>query len=267
VNSFQPKSTAVRAINIARRVILSRFAPVLYSRGHRAYWEKLKDSYKGRRGFVIGNGPSLRMSDLDRLQREITIASNKIYLAFSETAWRPTYYTVGDLLAAKKVADQVHEYFDIVHVPIDIGVKFQDCRTYYWKSLMAPKRHPDSTVMFSDDATQGFYGGYSITYQNLQLAVHMGLNPIYLLGCDHNYKGEIDKRKVGSIRAGDVQNHFIKGYREVGEIVNTAPIDRLTLAYHHARAWGDANGVNILNATRGGELEVFERVEFDQVVG
>ena len=65
----------------------------------------LKDKHKGQRCFVIGNGPSLRISDLDRLKDEITFASNKIYLAFEETDWRPTYYTAVDRL----VIESLHE--------------------------------------------------------------------------------------------------------------------------------------------------------------
>ena len=48
---------------------------------------------KGKRCFVIGNGPSLRISDLNRIKRngDFTIASNKIYLAFGETRWEAEY--------------------------------------------------------------------------------------------------------------------------------------------------------------------------------
>ena len=61
----------------------------------------LKDLHCGKRCFIIGNGPSLAMADLDRLQDEITFASNRITLAFEETRWRPTYYTLCDLVVAR----------------------------------------------------------------------------------------------------------------------------------------------------------------------
>ncbi|NQU09812.1 hypothetical protein HQ590_03405, partial [bacterium] len=68
-----------------------------------------RNRHRGRRCFVLGNGPSLRTADLDRLQTEITFASNKIYLAFDQTAWRPTYYTVVDLLVAENNSDRIRD--------------------------------------------------------------------------------------------------------------------------------------------------------------
>ena len=54
------------------------------------YWLKNKNLHKGKRGFIIGNGPSLKINDLDMPKNDISIASNKIYLAFNQTKWRPT---------------------------------------------------------------------------------------------------------------------------------------------------------------------------------
>jgi uncharacterized Rossmann fold enzyme len=59
--------------------------------------KSFKDIHKGKRCFIIGNGPSLKMEDLDKLKNEYTFAANKIYLAFEETDWRPTYYCIQDL--------------------------------------------------------------------------------------------------------------------------------------------------------------------------
>ena len=37
------------------------------------------------------------------------------------------------------------------------------------------------------------------------------------------------------------------------------------LAYQSAKKYADAHGIKIYNATRGGNLEVFERVDFDSL--
>lgn len=39
----------------------------------------------------------------------------------------------------------------------------------------------------------------------------------------------------------------------------------MSLAYKAARKYADAHGIKIYNATRGGKLEVFERVDFDSL--
>jgi|GEM_PF-5152925 hypothetical protein len=45
----------------------------------------LKNRHAGERIFIIGNGPSLTMKDLGMLRNEVTIACNRIFLAFSDT--------------------------------------------------------------------------------------------------------------------------------------------------------------------------------------
>ena len=41
---------------------------------------KLKNSFKGKRAFIIGNGPSLNKVDLNLLKNEYTFGVNSIYL-------------------------------------------------------------------------------------------------------------------------------------------------------------------------------------------
>jgi hypothetical protein len=57
---------------------------------------------------VIGNGRSLKVEDLGRVRDEITFASNKGNLAFDETSWRPTYYSVSDVLVAQNNAPAIN---------------------------------------------------------------------------------------------------------------------------------------------------------------
>ncbi|MBQ4379398.1 MAG: hypothetical protein II821_09430 [Treponema sp.] len=45
------------------------------------------------------------------------------------------------------------------------------------------------------------------------------------------------------------------------------PWDFATNAFFAAKRYADEHGVRILNATRGGKIEVFERVDFDSLFG
>ena len=38
-------------------------------------------------------------------------------------------------------------------------------------------------------------------------------------------------------------------------------------AYEHAREYCDSHDIRIYNSTRGGKLEVFERIDFDALIG
>ncbi len=60
---------------------------------------QLKDIHAGKRAFIIGNGPSLKQTDLSRLRNEFTFGLNRIYLMFPELGFHTTYFvTVNDLV-------------------------------------------------------------------------------------------------------------------------------------------------------------------------
>lgn len=240
-----------------------------------SYFENIRNKHSGKRGFVIGNGPSLKLSDLEALRDEITIASNKVYLAFNQTNWRPTYYTVADNLLWQKVYKKIPESIRIIHVPhyLDPGFYRRNKQQVFcwrhinWDADALPAASAQWSNHFSPDAANGFYGSWTVTYENLQLAVHLGLNPIYLIGCDHYYAGE-DKIVAGQrVRVGAENNHFITGYRQPGEEVNPAPIALMEIGYRVARKFSDQTDIKIYNATRGGYLEIFERRNLDEILG
>lgn len=239
------------------------------SREDRAYWESLRGRYAGRPGWVIGNGPSLRMEDLDRLAGEVTIASNRIHLAFEKTRWRPTFHTVADRLVIDRTEEEFPGVVRLVHVPAGSACRYPGCVVRAWTDLGEVGPTPGEgtgPVTFSDDVSRGAWAGATITYFNLQLAAHLGLSPIHVLGCDHAYAGEEGAERDEPIAAPAVSNHFDPAYREPGQQVNPAPIALMDRAFAHARAWSDASGVPIRNATRGGRLEAFERVDADAVL-
>jgi len=225
------------------------------------YWKSLKGKYKGKRGFVIGNGPSLKISDLELLSGEITIASNKIYLAFEQTTWRPTFFTISDPLVWKKIKFDVKKYFEKVHISNYLDSN-TDADIVYWRVLY----RKGVNGFFSDTLEKGAYSGHTITFDNLQLAVHLGLNPIYLIGCDHYYEGEKISRTGKPIRQGTQNTHFIEGYRNEGELVMPACLDKMENAYREAKKYSDTTTTKIYNASRGGHLEIFERIDFDQII-
>jgi hypothetical protein len=228
------------------------------------FWAETRNKFKGRRGWVIGNGPSLRVSDLNRLREEICIASNKIYLAYQNTEWRPTYFTCVDKLVWLKIKPHLSKINPppIVSSTLTIGAV---------KTPIIVARllggHKSADRAFSTDCSRGVFGGRTVTFFNLQIAAHLGLNPIYLLGCDHRYNGEDEASSQGQlVRHTGLSNHFIANYRKPGELVNSAPIHEMNSAFAVARCVAEESGIHIINATRGGHLESFERALFDKVV-
>jgi len=224
------------------------------------YWQSIKNSQKGHRGFVIGNGPSLTMSDLDALVDEVSIASNKIYLAFDKTAWRPTYYTVADPLVWDKVQGEAQRIFEKIHIPTYLKRSIPSQEIYWRAQYMGLPRR------FCADLSVGAVSGQTVTFENIQLAVHLGLNPIYIIGCDHSYPGESNVTAGVPITQRSTQSHFVKNYRAPGEKVLPASIIDMEAAYREARRYCEKNNIEIFNATRGGKLEIFQRANLDEII-
>lgn len=228
------------------------------------WWKRTRGIHAGMRGFVIGNGPSLRMSDLDRLRSEVCIASNKIYLAYEETDWRPNYVTCSDKLVWAKIRDEMSMHFSEI-----LAVSTMDVRNVPIPVIVARHLggHASVADAFSSDCSRGVYAGRTVTYFNLQVAAHLGLNPIYLIGCDHYYSGEAGVSEHGAvIKHSDVVNHFSPKYRTAGESVNSAPITEMNDAFRVGRRVAESRGIHIINATRGGHLEVFQRASMDEIL-
>lgn len=96
-----------------RLLILQNYIKIKYS--HRI--KQFKNKYKGKRCFIIGNGPSLVKKDLDKLENEYTFAANMIYHSFKSTKWRPTFYTIADIELCDENVDEIKN----LHPDYDYG--------------------------------------------------------------------------------------------------------------------------------------------------
>src|SRR5689334_13019477 len=69
---------------------------------------ELKDIHKGKRAFIIGNGPSLKQTDLSKLRNEITFCMNRFYLAFPELGFAATYLCISNELVVEQFVDDIN---------------------------------------------------------------------------------------------------------------------------------------------------------------
>ncbi|MFI3163959.1 MAG: 6-hydroxymethylpterin diphosphokinase MptE-like protein [Bacillota bacterium] len=228
--------------------------------------ELIKESFKGKRCIIIGNGPSLTIGDLEKVQTEITFASNKIFDVFNQTSWRPNYYAIFDYVLPKNKNVQSKaslfgcdmKFFKRQSYLYAKNIKGNNCYINTWvnnKYLKNPK--------FSDDLLSGIYGLGTVTYVLIQIAAYMGFTEIYLIGVDNQYSHMTTKD--GQV----VENHGAKSYfvnSEDSDKRVPAAIWEMDIAYMSAKNFCDKNGIKIFNATRGGNLEVFDRVYLDDIL-
>lgn len=232
----------------------------------------LKDIHKGRRVFVIGSGPSLRVEDLDRLHDEITFACNKIYLAYDKTDWRPSYYSVIDSMVAHNCAEEIQQLrlkkiFGSVVKP-----NFPSASDIIWlKDLPSPIVDNKRQFQFSKNIIEGTYGGFTVIYTMLQLAYYMGVREVFLLGVDFSFttpKPSDEKSRLGETLLtceGEI-NHFHPDYRKNGEQWTLPQLDYQYMAFQKAKKVFQQTGRVIYNASRSTKLDIFPLVDFDKVM-
>ena len=118
---------------------------------------------------------------------------------------------------------------------------------------------------FGTNALDTIYWGSTIVYTCIQLAWYMGIREIYLIGIDFNFKvpSKVDPtNKAVLISQGEV-NHFHPDYRRPGERWYQPNLHHQQQSFLAAREAVTSMGGQIYNATRGGKLDIFQRVDFD----
>lgn len=222
--------------------------------------KEYKNKYSGQRCFVVAMGPSLTMEDLDSLKKEVTFGMNSICKIYKDTTFRPTYYGIQDYLVYGELKDYIHGEYDgkdNIFVSDRIVRNCDDCSSE-WNvfplnvAYNAYNRwfHDVFRVRISGDIYKEVYDGFSITISLLQIAMYMGFKEIYLIGADCNFNRS--------------NLHFVN----YGEIVDTTldtAAERNLAGYRAVKAYAERHGIKIYNATRGGLLEIFERIDLDKI--
>jgi hypothetical protein len=214
-----------------------------------------KDIHKGERCFIIGNGPSLKNTDLTKLVREYTFGMNRFYMAFADLGFTTTYYlSVNDL-----VVEQCAE--DIRGLPIPKFLSWHSHghiqpthnTQYLYTTYQSPK--------FARDASGRLWEGATVTYVALQLAYHMGFRQAILIGVDHNFTTQ-GTPNTTVVSQGDDPNHFHPGYFGKGFRWQLPDLETSERAYRMARDAYARDGREVLDATVGGKLTVFPKVPY-----
>ncbi|MDA7967128.1 6-hydroxymethylpterin diphosphokinase MptE-like protein [Ruegeria sp.] len=259
-----------------RRIFLPDYKKRLYSdvsSSDKDYLREISDSYAGKRCFVIGNGPSLTASDLDKIKDEMSFASNKIFLIYDQTDWRPDFYCVEDMLVLSQCLDEIRNlsgskklfpinaFNNLERVPD--SVCFPTIPPKNWDEPLSDPEFPE----FSPDLSRGIGWGSTIVYTEIQLAIAMGFKEICLLGLDHQYSpGKESKEEKGVMISEGEKNHFHPLYRPAGEKWHSPNLHVLEVSYAKAQSEAEALGVRIVNCSRRTSLTVFEREDLETVL-
>lgn len=230
---------------------------------------QFKDKYKKRRCFFVGNGPSLNAEDLTTLydNGELTFAFNRIYNIFDKTPWRPTFYISQDekmLAGCKDVVDSLDLQYKFIPIQLKWYYNIHISNAINFNMKMQPHDDPMNKLLWSDNAASAIYCASTGMYTAAQLAVYMGFTEIYFIGVDHHF--HISQNNKGEIIVDDkVKDYFSDKYNEDKDNLYIPNTEKSTYTYIAMKKYCEINDVKVFNATRGGKLEVFPRIEFDDL--
>ena len=263
INVFRKNSLILQGARFLKHVICLR---IVYDvkkikriiTKHNEYSDilKYKNKYIGERCFILATGPSLTVEDVSKLKNEITFGMNSICLMFGQLGWETTFYGVQDLAVFLKLKDY-YRSFNSTTLFLGDGIPKEDRSgikhiPYALDYLNHRYSYDTLSTKFSFDVYLHLFDGYTITYSLIQIAAYMGFKEIYLLGNDCSYSTDPKKQ------------HFADfGHYDASTLTAR---DRILFAYQYAFDFLKDTDVKIYNATRGGELEIFPRVDLDEVL-
>ncbi|WP_231969344.1 6-hydroxymethylpterin diphosphokinase MptE-like protein [Mycobacterium sp. E735] len=251
-----PARAFIRSVSFCLAWLHYSFTPA--GRANRAYIRQFKDIHVGERCVIIGNGPSLRNTDLSLLREAYTFGLNRIYLLFDEVGFETTYHVAVN----RHVVEQCVDDFRNIKAPlftIFLNRAFLDGApdTAYLYSVVGP--------WFARDVTRGIWEGCTVTYVAMQLAYYMGFSEVVLVGVDHRFAVSGAPNQLVESTGPDASHfdprYFAKGFKwQLPDLANSE------VAYALARKAFENDGRRIIDATVGGALSIFPKVPLEEAL-
>ena len=245
--------------------------------------KSLKNKFKGKRVFIIGNGPSLNKIAVEKLAHEYTFSFNRAYIAYEQWGFKPNFYISTDDVVVRDNFDEINgllrskdyentEFF----LPALEGMTFEVAPNLYKLDTYI------SNLLFDENVDEGFARMGDVAASTVQLAVYLGFREILLVGVDANYTRGDRGAKVDSGESANVgwtayesqtdedPDHFIPNYFGKGRKFSEATSENHIRAWEAVKQWIDIyNALNsdiirILDLTRGGKLPFFEKGDYDE---
>lgn len=227
-------------------------------RSNRAYLAKFENIHAGGRCVILGNGPSLNDTDLSLLRHEITFGLNRIYLMYKKLGFSATYHVAVNRYVVEQCADELTD----LDTPL-----FTTARNRHLLAAKSNVGYLNDLVgpLFSTNIAHGIWQGATVTNVAMQLAYYMGFEEVILVGVDHNFASKGAAHKLVQSQGAD-PNHFDPNYFGKGFKWQLPDLETSEVAYRLARTTFESTGRRIVDATVGGKLEVFPKVELESVL-
>lgn len=231
----------------------------------------LKNRHAGNRCFLIGNGPSIAGQDLLLLKNDVKICFNSFHKHPRCKDIAPDYWMTADpeiwkkkdqflmpLLEAVESNQILTKLFFPLWGKMTInGSQFLDLHHFRYDNS---KSRLEEEINFCEGIPPF---GQNVMLVGLMLAFYMGCNPIIMIGADHTWWSWTRESYAGK----ETPHFFKNDYSPISERysfdVLQATIHVQRHQYLQLKGYAAERGYAIYNATPGGELDLFPRIDYD----
>jgi hypothetical protein len=234
--------------------------------------EHLAHRHEGQRAIILGNGPSLNHTPLHLLADEQVWASNRAYLLFDRIDWRPSHYVAIDPFVIANSRSQLSTCVaelpeTTFFFPEDVSelLKLESADNVCWFSFS------HSAAQFADGRQRfEIARAATVTVVSMQLAALLGFSTFVLTGCDMNYQHTVASASAGvsgakadrfAFKGGADADHFHPDYLDRDADWAIPEVAKMFLDFQQIARQFEASGIDVGNATVGGRLECFRRVD------
>lgn len=219
------------------------------------------NEFIGRDFLIVGNGPSLKNTDLENIDM-ISIGMNKINLLFDKTVWRPNIIVCVNGLVIK----QNSFFFNSTNIPLILPVK---------ALYLGIKKRPNVIFVkvsdyqhFNPDIKKSVSKGSTVTYTCLQVGAFLNAKSINIVGVDHYFKLEESSKSKGNVIEsfkGDDENHFDPNYFK-GNLWGLPDLVGSERDYRQAKMYFDSKMIPVVDYTINGNLTVFPKGDINKLL-
>ena len=243
------------------------------------------DKYKGRRCFVIGNGPSLNKVDLSPLKNEITIVMNNFEHHPILEKWQPTIHCAGDgpytfththpeelekiKISYKKIKPEGFFVPLSMKSLIETNNMIPKDKVYYLDMNVDLSLFEEITNR-DIDLTKRMPSVYNTALLAIILAMAIGCKKIYILGLDSDWSALATPLNIRTYHFYhefntdiEIDPNSLRGYY-IGIFERTTlPIFKChKKLYEYARK----NNIEIINVTDGSYLDEYPQAKFEDIL-
>jgi hypothetical protein len=231
---------------------------------------ELKDKHLGNRCFILATGPSIKNHDLSLLEGEICISVANFFVHSDFNKVKPLYHCIPPLHEPLTDEDglrwfrKMEPYMDQTNLIlgysdsqlIELNSLFNNQKIYYLQFGDSWHKPANQSL----ELTYELPACQSVSIMALMVAIYIGCSDIYLLGTDHT----VFKFDTGQYDYGHFYDKNDLGEQEVPDDMENEfrAMADLWRQYKYLRTLARTEHCMIYNATGGGFLDLFQRVDY-----